>query len=251
MGRPRKNRTDTQRASVSSDDDSASQDKLDVILEKLASLDNIVTKLAKVEAMLATAQAENKELKATVSAQNIKICELKDKLNNLEQHGRSFSVRVSNLSLEGAEEKDPPAIIKKVYDTVFLPILQGAASVHAISSVPSCYDMIEMAHPLPGKPGAPKPIIVRFFNRNLKAVLFKHRRQFALKTEANGQRPRYNHPFHDDLTRDTFIKMKQLQQDPRVHSCWSTGGSLRYRLADSDTINRVKSVYLSNDEILK
>jgi hypothetical protein len=47
MGRPRKNRTDTQRASVSSDDDSASQDKLDVILEKLASLDSIVTKLAK------------------------------------------------------------------------------------------------------------------------------------------------------------------------------------------------------------
>jgi hypothetical protein len=236
---------------VSSDDDSASHDKLDVILEKLASLDSIVTKLAKVEAMLATAQAENKQLKEVVSAQNSKICELKDQLNNLEQHGRSFSVQVNNLSLEGVEEKDPPAIIKKVYDTVFLPILQGAASVHAISSIPSCYDMIKMAHPLPGRGDAPKLIIVRFFNRNLKAVLFKHRRQFAIKTEVDGQRLRYHHPFYDDLTRDTFIKMKQLQQDPRVHSCWSTGGSLRFRLADSNTICRVKSVYLSNDEILK
>jgi hypothetical protein len=141
-------------------------------------------------------------------------------------------------------------VIKKVYDTVFLPILQGAASKHAISAVPTCFEMIEMAHLLPGKSDRPKPIIVHFFNRNLKTVLFKHRKEFAA-TVKEGQRTRYLHPFHDDLTRDTFVKMKQLQADQRVHSCWSTGGALRFKLVDGDIIKRVPSVYMSNDDILK
>jgi hypothetical protein len=64
-------------------------------------------------------------------------------------------------------------------------------------------------------------------------------------------RARYAYPFHDDLTKDSFVKMKQLQGDPRVQSCWSAGGALRYKLTDCNVIRRVPSVYLSNDEILK
>jgi hypothetical protein len=255
MGRPKKS---TQRTtSVSSDGSTGNADKLDEILEKLASLDAISTKLSNLEKMLVATQAENKQLKETISAQNVKITDLKDRLNSLEQHGRSFSVRVNNLPLDSAEERDPPAVIKKVYEAVFLPILQGAASMQAISSVPSCYDMIEMAHPLPGRSDKPKPIIVRFFNRNLKAVLFKHRKDFAVKADPGGQggqvgqRPRHLYPFHDDLTKDTYKKMVQLQGDPRVQSCWSAGGSLRYRLVDNPAIKRVASVYMSNDEILQ
>jgi hypothetical protein len=71
----------------------------------------------------------------------------------LEQLGRSFSIRVNNIHLDAAIERDPPAIIKKVYDDVFMPILKGAAEKKAISHIPSCYDMIEMAHPLPARGG--------------------------------------------------------------------------------------------------
>jgi hypothetical protein len=245
MGRTKK-KTDA-RVSVSSDGSQA--DKLDEILERLATLDGITAKLGKLETLLETTQAENKILKETVLNQNATIGELKDRLNNLEQHGRSFSVRVNNLPLDGVDDKDPPAVIKKVFEAVFLPILQGAASKQAISQVPSCYEMIEMAHPLPGRADRPKPIIVRFFNRNIKAVLFKHRKEFAAKD--GGPRPKYLYPFYDDLTKDTFAKMKLMQNDPRVESCWSTGGSLRYKLVDSNVIKRVPSVYMTNDDILK
>jgi hypothetical protein len=248
MGRPKKTRSDTQRASVSSD--ASNPDKLDEILEKLTCLDSITKKLSNLESMLAATQAENKQLKETVHKQNVQMQELKDRVNSMEQHGRSFSIRVNNLPLTAEEERDPPAVIKKVYNTVFLPILQGAASKQAISQVPSCFEMIEMAHPLPGKSDRPKPVIVRFFNRNLKAILFKHRKEFAASTD-DGQRARYRYPFHDDLTRDTFLKMKQLQADPRVDSCWSTGGALRYKLTGSTIIKRVHSVYMSNDDIIK
>jgi hypothetical protein len=251
MVRPRKGKNSPQLRSVSSDG-SVNNEKLDEILEKLACLDSITAKLANLESMYAASQAENKQLKEVIDTQNVTIRNLQDRHNNLEQHGRSFSVRVNNFPLDGVDERDPPAIIDKVYKQVFLPILTGAEAIKAISHIPSCYDMIEMAHPLPAKGGATKPIIVRFFNRNIKSLLFKHRKEYATKVEPAGPKPRYKYPFMDDLTRDNYVKMKQMQADPRVHSCWASGGSLRYRRVDSDNIiRRVQSVYLSVDDILK
>jgi hypothetical protein len=253
MGRQKKT-TVTRHDSVSSDN--SNPDKLDEILSKLSSLDAITQKLSKLESMFTAVQEENKMLKATIDTQQATILNLKTSLNNLEQHGRSYSVRVNNVSLEGVDEREPPAIIKKVYDSVFLPILKGAATKQAISSVPTCYETIEMAHTLPGRGDRPKAIIVRFFNRNVKTLLFRHRKEFAVKAEASGSGPgadrvRYAFPFHDDLTRDTYLKMKALQADPRVHACWSTGGSLRYKLSEAGDVKRVPSVYASNDDILK
>jgi hypothetical protein len=237
----------------SNSSDNSNHDKLDEILSKLSTLDAITHKLSKLEDMLTTVQAENVKLKATIESQQETILDLKTSLNNLEQHGRSYSVRVNNLSLDGIDERDPPAIISKVYNDVFLPILKGAANKQAISSVPSCYETIEMAHMLPGRGDKPKQVIVRFFNRNVKTLLFRHRKEFAVKSEAPGagSRPRYTYPFHDDLTRDTYAKMKKLQADPRVHACWSTGGMLRYKLSESGEVKKVHSVYASNDDIIK
>jgi hypothetical protein len=171
--------------------------------------------------MLAATQAKNKQLKEVI---NTHMQELKYCVSNLGQHGRSFSIRDNNLLLDSAEEKDPPAIIKKVYNTVFLPNLQEAASKQVMSQVPSCYEMMEMAHLLPGKNDRPKPIIIRVFNRNLKAILFKHRNEFT-PTIKDGSGTRYRYPFNNDLSCNTFLKMKQLQGDPCFYSCWFTGGA--------------------------
>jgi hypothetical protein len=152
MVRPRKGKNSPQLRSVSSDG-SVNNEKLDEILEKLACLDSITAKLANLESMYAASQAENKQLKEVIDTQNVTIRNLQDRHNNLEQHGRSFSVRVNNFPLDGVDERDPPAIIDKVYKQVFLPILTGAEAIKAISHIPSCYDMIEMAHPLPAKGG--------------------------------------------------------------------------------------------------
>jgi hypothetical protein len=80
------------------------------------------------ESLLSAMQSENKMLKETIIKQDSTILELRERVNNLEQHGRSFSIRVNNLPLEANEECDPPSVIKKVYNSVLLPILQGAAA---------------------------------------------------------------------------------------------------------------------------
>jgi hypothetical protein len=240
----------------SNSSENSNPDKLDEILAKLSSLDTISLKLAKLETMFTAVQEENAKMKATIETQQATILDLKTSLNNLEQHGRSYSVRVNNFPLDGVDERDPPAIINKVFNSIFLPILKGAVSKQAISAVPTCYETIEMAHTLPGRGDKPKPLIVRFFNRNVKTLIFRHRKEFAPKAELPGSvsgaaRVKYAYPFHDDLTRDTYAKMKALQADPRVHACWSTGGYLRYKLSESGDVRRVLSVYSSNDDILK
>ena len=220
-------------------------DKLDIILEKLNNM----------EALLTAAQAENKQLKEEAAERDKVIGSLKQRLNHLEQHHRSWSIRINNVSLADLNENDPPAIIERVYNEALLPILRGAVTKQAISTVPPCYDMIEMAHTIgKGNSDRPKPIIVRFFNRNIKSILFKFRKEFAVRTataSASSAPPRYRYPFNDDLTRDTYIKMKELNDDKRVEFCWSTAGQLRVKMSDSGVIKRVFNVYATNDEILR
>jgi hypothetical protein len=87
----------------SNSSDNSTPDKLDEILAKLSSLDAISRKLAKLETMFSAVQEENTKMKATIEKQHATILDLKTSLNNLEQHGRSYSVRVNNFPLDGVD----------------------------------------------------------------------------------------------------------------------------------------------------
>jgi hypothetical protein len=55
---------------------------------------------------------------------------------------------------------------------------------------------------------------------------------------------------NEDLSGATFKKMKEIQADPRVESCWSIKGQLRYKLTGSDVIKRVNQVLDPIDSII-
>ncbi len=58
-------------------------------------------------------------------------------------------------------------------------------------------------------------------------------------------------PFYEDLTGDTYKKLRELARDDRVAGCWTVGGTIRLKkTSDPSTVLRVKSVYDSNDSIL-
>ena len=147
---------------------------------------------------------------------------------------------------------------------MFLPLLTGAKEKKIIPRIPTCEQLLERAHVLPAnKAGATKPIICRFLNRDYRAICFRLKRSYATRVEPGGarggasggesreERPRFAHPFYEDLTAATFKKMKEMQADSRVESCWSINGLLRYRLAGSEQVRRVKQTLESNDAILK
>jgi hypothetical protein len=116
---------------------------------------------------------------------------------------------------------------------------------------------------LPGKPGANKPIITRFYNRVMRTLCLRLKKDLATRSparrttrtetrEGSGpeERGRIIFPFYEDLTFPTFTKMRALNMDSRIQACWSVNGQLRYKLANSDTIHKVHSVLDTVDTIL-
>jgi hypothetical protein len=209
------------------------------------------------EALLAKLSDENAALKREVRLRDAEISGLHQRLNAVEQYNRSWSIRVNNVAIPPEDESDSKKVMETVYSKLIHPILAGAHQKGAIDAVPSLHAAIETAHILPGKPNSAKPIIVRFTSRHLKQTLFTFKKEFSPKIPPSSSStpsprgPRMMFPFYEDLTRDSFLKMKALAADQRVTACWSVGGQLRYRLVTSpEIVRRVKSVYDSVDTIL-
>jgi hypothetical protein len=245
-------------------------------------------KIDKMESKLTTALDENKKLHKELT-EKVKIIQdlqtsysgLEQKINNLEQYNRAWSVRITNLPVTSDEEKDPIAMRDKVYQLAFRPILDGALNVGDISSIPSAAELLEIAHVLPSKPGTHKPIIARFRDRVFKTLCLRLKKNFATKTVgpttslssrgnvgggATGGRGGGGRadesgtggtgagwiafPFHEDLTALNYRKMKAIGADPRVQSCWSINGQLRFKLVNSQEVRRVVSIFDPLDTIL-
>ncbi len=110
--------------------------------------------LAAINNKLDTLLTENAALKKLVSAKDEEIAALKVQLNGVEQHNRSWSVRVLGLPLTSAEEKSSALIRDKLFKNVLLPIFEGAAREGDLREIPTNADsVLEMAHPLRARRG--------------------------------------------------------------------------------------------------
>jgi hypothetical protein len=235
------------------------------------------TKMASLEAKLSDVLEANKTLTADNKAKD-KIIEdlssgytnLVSRCNELEQYNRSWSVRIFNIPLSEEEEKDETTTREKAYELAFLPILQGALEAGKISAIPSVEELLETANVLPGKPGSAKPVIARFYSRGLHTLCLRKKRDFATRTprgpttgatsrtSAGGatasvgseEGGKYSYLFYEDLTRATFLKIRALNSDSRVDSCWTINGQLRFKLANSSTVSRVASIFDSVDKVV-
>ena len=113
--------------------------------------------------------------------------------------------------------------------------------------------VLEATHVLPAARDAKtKPIIVRFFVRDTRGLIFKHKKDFTPREEAtSADKPGcYVYPFFEDLTKMTFTKMRDIAAHPTVAACWSSRSQLCYKLKDNPMVKKVGCVMDSVDEIL-
>jgi len=220
-------------------------DKLEEITKILASH---TAKFENLEGLLAAAKKENSELKKNLGDRDCEISRLNEKLNTLEQYGRSWSIRIMNLPIPSEVAEDNFAVMQIVYEKALLPILQGAVETGALHKIPHYDEILETAHVLPAKAGSTPPIICRFYSRNVKSMIFRLKREFAPRqtqdraTRASNPPPsKFLFPLYEDLTRANFHKMRALAAHELVHSSWSVSGNLRYKLKSSDKVFRVKN----------
>jgi dGTP triphosphohydrolase len=237
----------------------------DALREQLSAsavtINDLSYRLTNIEALLKITQKENTDLKTDLSNSYQEVKSLKTKLNNLEQHHRSWSIRVVGMKIPAAEESDNDAVKNHLYNKLLKPILVGAVQKNMLSKVPPVDEVLERAHILPTKKDGAKPIIARFYCREIRALIFKLKKEFAPKEESGAvtrrqggdqrMKTRFMYQIFDDLTRANFSKMRAIGDDSRVDQCWAVNGQLRFRLVDSNEIRKVSSIFDSIEDILK
>ncbi len=229
--------------------------KLESMEESLKALKDLPKKVTNLEDLLKEANKKNESLVETLDERDKEVRALTLRLNNLEQHHRSWSVRVNCVRISEEDEANNRVVMERVFESAIKPILDGAHEMGDIPEVPTASQVLEYAHVLPSRDRSkPKAIIARFYSREIRAMVFKHKRAFAPRealSAPNRERPgRYCFPLFEDLTKTNFSKMRALATDPRVGACWSSGGTLRYKLKDSNTVLLVSNVLDTVDKIL-
>jgi predicted nuclease with TOPRIM domain len=149
-----------------------------------ATTNDLSRRLSSIEALLHTTQKENTDLKQDLANSYDEVKTLKTKLNNLEQHHRSWSIRAIGIKIPTADENDNEAVKNHLYSKLIKPILAGAVQKGLLTTIPPAEEVIERAHILPTKKNGPKPIIARFYCREIRALVFKLRKEFAPKEPA-------------------------------------------------------------------
>ncbi len=228
--------------------------KLDLMQKSLSALEEMPSKVNNLETQLKTANEKQAELVKSLENMDREMGTLRLKLNGLEQHNRSWSIRVNGIQLTEEEEANITTVKEQVFNNIIKPILEGAVEMGDLPELPPASAVLEHAHVLPSRDRSkPKPIICRFYCRELRGLVFRHKRAFAPREASSPTRDRpgrYMFPFFEDLTKVNFSKMRALAAHPRVEACWSAGGQIKFKLKDSQSVNRVSCVLDTVEDIL-
>jgi hypothetical protein len=149
--------------------------------------------------------------------------------------------------------------MQTVYNSLLLPILEGAKRSKEINTIPMCEDLLKSAHILPGK-GQNRPIIAQFFSRYWQSVIFRFRKEFApsddgptapttrsgsgaANNNSSSTRPRMRYSIFEGLTGLNFKPLQAFKQHDDVTSAWTVNGIIRFRMKNSEQIFKVSSIY--------
>jgi hypothetical protein len=225
------------------------------IISKLTALESLPSKLAALEKLLQDQNTKITCLQQQVEAKDKIISDLKAKTNSLEQYHRSWSVRINNVTLPNGDSTDTYTVMRTVFDTALRPIFEGAVGRGLLPSVPVFDSILETAHILPAKANdRPKPIIARFYSRNIRALVFRLKKECAptttITTKGATRRTVLKYPIFEDLTKTTHQLLQQLLDDTRTGPVWTISGHIRYKLKDDQTVRKVVSVFDSVEDIL-
>lgn len=227
------------------------------------SVKNLTDKVTALEKLVTDTQTENKKLLEDIAERDRTIDSLKEQLSDATQYQRQWSIRVVGLPIPDADKHNNFKVKQVLYRNLLLPILEGAAAQGDLSDVPQCDQLLERAHILPSAPNKPMTVIARFFNRDLKDLIFKHRKEYqpyepapvltrAANRSAPPPRARPLFMIYEDLNRPIFTKLRALATHEDVHAAWTSAGTIRFRLKSSqETVHRVRRVYDTVEDILR
>jgi outer membrane murein-binding lipoprotein Lpp len=226
--------------------------KLDLLCGSLQKINDIETTVKSMDATVKSLVQENQQLRANLAARDEKIQSLTDQINCLDQSSRSTSLRILGLPL--TTQSTPAKIVDTVYKEILLPTLEAAKAAGDISdqAILPPHFLIFNAFCIPAKNSSSSPCIVKLNSELVRSIVFKHKKA-ALPThlDTSTNRVRNTYSVFEDLSPATHAQFRALQDDIRVKSVWSYGGQVRFKLQDSDTVFKAKSLSDTFESIVK
>ena len=226
--------------------------KLDLLCGSLQKINDIESTVKSMDVTVKALVQENQSLRAELVARDEKIQSLTDQLNRLDQSSRSTSLRI--LGLPVTTQSTTAKIVETVYKEILLPTLEAAKTAGDISdqAILPPHFLISNAYCIPAKTSTSSPVIVKLNSELVRSIVFRYKKA-ALPThlDTSTNRVRNTYSVFEDLSPATHAQFRSLQDDIRVKSVWSYGGQVRFKLQDSDTVFKAKSLADTFDTIVK
>ena len=220
---------------------------------KLDLLVGTIGKIHEIDAAVKGLVQENAALRADLAAKDVKIKTLSDQLNRVDQAARSTSLRI--LGLPVTIQSSQADVIAVVHREILMPILDAAkksGDIDAHADLPPHF-LIVNAFAIPAKNNATSsPVIVKLHSEYIRAMVFKHKKT-ALPTTLDlpSNRVRNKYSVFEDLAPATHAQFRSFVDDIRVKSAWSYGGQIRFKIQDSETVFKVKSLSDTYESLVK
>ena len=191
---------------------------LTVKIEKLeSSVYELENEKDKLNAEVRKLRGENTELKAQLSQCSKEAGLVKKDLNDQEQYGRNWNLRVYGMGEVQGEESVEDCAKKCV--NVFSNKL----------GVPVTVADIEIAHRsgrANAAAGRPRPILIRFFSRRQRGLVLSARR----KLKHSGV------SVSEDLTKSNYQLLKRASDHSATMAVWSSSGKILAKLKNGKTL---------------
>jgi hypothetical protein len=229
-------------------------DKMDAMSAQItgqsAQLSAQLAKCDKLEAAIMDLKAELSTISKASLDKDAVINKQADQLNNCEQAQRSTSLRILGLPLQ--RDSTPRDILDTVFVNIIQPVLEAAKAKGELVGYPSWRFIIDSAFTIPSKTPASCPVIVKLSSSFIRSLIFTYKNEVLPKVpDPNSNRIRYKYGIYEDLTPANFAHYRTLADDARTTSIWTYNGQIKFRMKDSESIFRVRSMHDTVDSLSK
>ena len=186
--------------------------RVDILEGRLFEMEEERSKLA---GELKRMKEENATLRGQVEQSRKEVSGLRTAHNDLEQHGRSWNVRVYGIREEKAGEETTQKCIQKC-----LKVFSEQVGVSVTERD------VEVAH-RSGKPGGPRPrpILLRFLSRRKRGEVLADRRKLKNSGVSVGE----------DLTSANYSLLQRASKHSATLAAWSSNGKVIVKLKNNKT----------------
>jgi len=227
--------------------------RLEMLCGSIKKLDEIDITVKALDSKVEHLIKENDTLKQEITKRDVKIQQLSDHVNRLDQASRSASLRI--LGLPVTIQTPPGELYEIVYGEILMPIIEAAkksGDISAQADLPMHY-LIVNAFTIPAKRASPSnPVILKLNSEFIRSLVFKHKKT-ALPTmlDISSNKVRNKFSIFEDLSPATHAQFRSFSEDARVKSVWSYSGQVRFKTHESEVVFKAKSLSDTFESIVK